>query len=168
VFRWYALALALQVVGAVVTGVEVWQGFRLWHDHYGPGRTATGTASGTIRWESSSYGRVSLPPLPADASTEQIEQLTDLEGQVGRELTGVVRLIDADRKVSRKYANEVAAEAENRVRPQIDRVVQYLIGQGQRSRWMPWWLGPALLLAGTIIGGVTDMVGAWPSPEAPD
>jgi hypothetical protein len=60
-----------------------------------------------------------------------------------------------------RHANDVAETAAGKVERNLGReveaVIGYLLGLEERSRWRPWWLGPALVAAGILLGTVGNL-----------
>jgi hypothetical protein len=57
-------------------------------------------------------------------------------------------------------ADTAAHRVEQALSPRISEAVSYLAGLGKRPTWRPWWLGPALVLAGTVLGGIVSVIDA--------
>jgi hypothetical protein len=62
------------------------------------------------------------------------------------------------------HANQVAAESadlvEQRLTPELQALLSYLVGREERPAWRPWWLGPALLSVGLVLGTLGNIVSA--------
>jgi hypothetical protein len=64
-----------------------------------------------------------------------------------------------------RHANQVAEESaelvEQRLTPELQALLGYLIGREERPRWRPWCLGPVLLSMGLVLGTVGNVLSAW-------
>jgi hypothetical protein len=149
------VAFALQLLGSVIVVWEVWEARRRWVEKFRP-EMPTGRVIqvATARGRAIGYpgrtlgGTLDERVLRLEASQQRIE--TNL-------LNAVVRLEDS---VIPAAASEAAKDVQERLEPIIRDTLGYLAGQGERPRWLPWWLGPSFLLAGTVIGGVAALIGA--------
>jgi hypothetical protein len=45
-----------------------------------------------------------------------------------------------------------------RLGPEIDALLSYVLGEGDRRKFMPWLLGPALLFGGVVLGSLANIL----------
>jgi hypothetical protein len=64
----------------------------------------------------------------------------------------------------REHATQVASERAdalaNSLRPEVERILRHILGEGDRPWWRPWWLSPALIAAGLIVGLTANIASA--------
>lgn len=152
---WLALALLLQLAGSVIAAAEVWRAHQRWTKEFGgPEARDLHSVTATRTIVSGAPDLVERDDLTFDGRLSRLEERQRSEHkamseEVRRLAKGVPEVAEAE-----------AVKVEARLRPQIARTLGYLAGQGARSRWMPWWLGPSLILLGTLISGVASVVAA--------
>lgn len=154
-------AAILQVLGTCILAFEAVQVRRRWKAKFQPGKgvqslalrpAIEGDAAVAIEVEVRATGVV----LSVDDRVGRLEQLVEQENRAIRAEISELRQ-SVPITVGREAATQVAG-VEERLQPQIAETLEYLAGLGHRPTWNPWWLGPALLAAGTILSGVA---GIW-------
>jgi hypothetical protein len=152
---WLVVALILQAVGSVISWWEVRQAYRRWHDEFRAVQPAKGHAVSSMR---STGWAVGESPIPEDWTVKQ--RLAHLEERQKRDHEAVVRRLRGVETSIPTIAAEQATKVEQRLQPQIGRTLSFLAGMEERHKWMPWWLGPGLLILGTLVSGVVSVVAA--------
>jgi hypothetical protein len=152
----YVVALLFQVFGSVILVCEVWDGHQRWTERFGP-RAVSGSMNAT------------LPGVTARfrGTADGIVGSLTVEERLGRLEAGLVAERDArieqgwwSEDQMAETATAAAQRVERALSPRISDAVSYLAGLGERPTLRPWWLGPALVLAGTILGGFASVKGA--------
>jgi hypothetical protein len=152
----YVVALLFQVVGSVILGWEVWDGHQRWTERFGP-RAVSGSMNVDLQ------GVTARIRGTADGIVGNLM----VEERLGRLEAGLVE--ERDARIEQGWASEdqmaetataAAERVERALSPRISEAVSYLAGIGERPTLRPWWLGPALVLAGTILGGIASVIGA--------
>jgi hypothetical protein len=147
------VSLVLQVGGSILLAYEVRETHRRWHRKFRSPVTIQG--HGMIPQPTLAV-ELDVSPLARDETLEQ--RLDRMEAQLGaarKHLTGEIRRVERSIAVE---AEKAAHPVEQRIQPQVSDTIQYLAGLGERHKWTPWWLGPTLVLAGTILAGAASLV----------
>jgi hypothetical protein len=152
----YIAALLLQIVGSLVVALEVHQAHTRWRAKFRA--PANLRLHGTIASVLSGVTMTASGVVSGDLTVE--DRVARLEEARSRDQSDLKETVERIERQTAEKADESASKVEERLQPQIAETLQYLAGLGERSRWQPWWLGPALLLVGTILGGVGSVIGA--------
>jgi hypothetical protein len=103
-------------------------------------------------------------PIRAGGGDRTVEtRLTQLEDAMHAHKVDHVHLELAARRHANQVAEESANLVERRLTPELQALLGYLIGREQRPWWRPWWLGPALLSVGLVLGTLGNVVSALQS-----
>jgi hypothetical protein len=149
------VALLFQVLGSAIVVWEVWEGHRRWIEKFRP-KTPAGRVIQMGRAEAKAFG-YSARGLGGTLE----ERVSRLEAAQQRTENNLIdEVIRLEQRVIPAAAKDAAQDVRQRLEPIIRDTLVYLAGLGQRSKWTPWWLGPSLLLLGTVLGGVASLVGS--------
>lgn len=151
----YVFALLFTVAGSIVVIREVWEAHRRWRATFGPDRVHSGSTHSVTSRRGTAWG-----VTPPDGEFTVEERLAALEERQRVDNKAVWNRILAVEKSVPRQAADAATEVENRLRPQIAETFAYLTRLGHRAWWQPWWLGPAMLLLGSVLGGIGSVIGA--------
>lgn len=105
--------------------------------------------------------RVQAMPIRVVGGDRTVEtRLTQLEDAMHAQ-----KVDHADMELATwRYSNQAAEESvnlvEQRLTPELQSLLGYLIGRDKRPTWRPWWLGPALLSLGLVLGTLGNIVSA--------
>lgn len=152
---WLGSALALQVVGSIVVVFEVREGHRRWRENFG-GPVEIRWA-GVVQPETARFA-IHAEQEGTDGLTVE-ERLDRVEKQQDEDKAALHERIRDVSDQMPAVAEDAARKVEIRLRPEIAKALGVLAGMGHRPWWLPWWLGPVLLLVGTVIGGGASVVG---------
>jgi hypothetical protein len=152
----YVVALLLQVVGSLILGWEVWDGHQRWTERFGP-RAVSGSINVELQGVTA-RARMKADGIVGNLTVE--ERLDRLEAGLVEERDARIELGWQSEDRMAETADTAAQRVERALSPRISEAVSYLTGIGERPTWRPWWFGPALVLAGTILGGIASVIGA--------
>jgi hypothetical protein len=152
----YVVALLLQVVGSVIIGWEVWDGHQRWTQRFGP-RAVSGSINVDLQGATARF-RGRADGIVGNLTVE--ERLDRLEAGLVEERDARIEQGWQSEDRMAETADAAAQRVEAALTPRISEAVSYLAGLGERPTLRPWWLGPALVLAGTILGGIASVMGA--------
>jgi hypothetical protein len=140
----YVVAFACEAIGVILLWVELKQGRVRWaelrdrpHRGYAVGATS----------------REAARPVRADKEGASVEsRLAGLERDLYQHRSDHVDLERDLQSHAKSEAEEAATRLREFLRPELTTLFDYLVGQEDRPRWRPWWLGPVVLFAGVLLG----------------
>jgi hypothetical protein len=147
----YLFAGLLEALGIALVAVELWEANRRWRAFMLRPRTIILSDTARAFDQAMPIGAVG-----GDRTTET--RLAQLEDAMHAH-----KVEHADHEVAAwRYAKQVAEESadlvEQRLTPELQTLLGYLIGREERPRWRPWWLGPVLLSVGLVLGTLGNIV----------
>jgi hypothetical protein len=149
------VALLLQVVGSGFIAWEVWEGHQRWVKQFRP-RDVTGSMNVVLQGAAARFEvRTVADGIVGNLTVEQ--RLDRLEADLVEERTARIKQGWQIEDGMGETAEASGRRVEMALSPRIAEAFGYLAGLGERPKWRPWWLGPALVLAGTIVSGISTI-----------
>jgi hypothetical protein len=151
----FVVALALEVLGMAATIKEYLDGRGRWHRLFAPPKPEPVRGGGRVRGGS---GKATWKPH----EPPNIEaRVAALEKRLNWHVKSIRKQIARVEDSIPERAERAATKVEKRLEPQVLNLIAHLSGQyDERPRWLPvWWTGPALLVAGVLVGFVANLWG---------